>query len=425
MMTINFDINLTRSQRQAYDIVHDPKNTYCVFRWSRQCGKTVFAEIILIESLCSPNTKNVYISPTYSQGAMVFKEIVRLLEGKGILKKSNAGNLSIETVFGSSLEFFSMQSPNSIRGHTVRGVLILDECAFFPDTLPDASEPWSSIIYPIVKANIKRNKVLAISTPKGTRGTFYQFHINCVKQLRGWQEFTATIYDDDLISANDIEALKENMTPLAFREEFMVEFIEGSTSYFQGYDKCFDLDEYDEDDMCFGGVDFSTSGTDDTVLTFVNTKKQVQSLVITGSLDEKYMKIAKIVNSRNCKKLVCEANSIGLPMLNEIRKRLVDPSIVVEFWTSNATKEEIIGELSMDISKHDIHFVVTDTKLRLQLQNFGVSYSKTGKARLLGNNNSHDDTVLSLAFALYGYNLANMTGAYSITFNRNSSLVYI
>ena len=120
-MRVNFDIKLTKKQQEAYNLIHDEKCRFLIARWSRQCGKTIFAEIMLIEYLCKPDTFNAYISPTFSQGKKVFAELNTLLEASGIIKKSNAADLRIDTIYGSSLKFFSMESPTAIRGNTISG----------------------------------------------------------------------------------------------------------------------------------------------------------------------------------------------------------------------------------------------------------------------------------------------------------------
>lgn len=86
-MRINFNINLTKKQQEAYDIIHKDDCRFLVARWSRQCGKTIFAEIMLIEYLCKPNTFNAYISPTFSQGKKVFAELTQLLDETVSLRK--------------------------------------------------------------------------------------------------------------------------------------------------------------------------------------------------------------------------------------------------------------------------------------------------------------------------------------------------
>ena len=174
-MKIQFDINLTRKQKEAYNLIHQDDCQYLVARWSRQCGKTVFAEIMMIEYLCKKNQFSAYISPTFAQGKKVFAELTQLLEGSGIIKKANAADLKIESIYGSTLKFFSMESPTSIRGNTVSGILVLDEAAFFPLQLSTGEDPFYNVIFPTIKA--RRPKVLVISTPNGRQGMFHDLYL--------------------------------------------------------------------------------------------------------------------------------------------------------------------------------------------------------------------------------------------------------
>ena len=67
-MKLNFDIDLTPKQKEAYDIMHNKETQFLIARWSRQCGKTVFSEIMIIEYICMNNTFNAFISPTFALG---------------------------------------------------------------------------------------------------------------------------------------------------------------------------------------------------------------------------------------------------------------------------------------------------------------------------------------------------------------------
>lgn len=134
-MELKFDIKLSSGQKEVYKYCHDKTSRYIVLRFSRQCGKTIIAEILLIEYLCKNNTYNAYISPTFQLGRKVYNEITKLLEGTNIIKKANASTLTIETIYGSTLQFFSVEGYTAIRGTTINGLLVLDECAYYPDIL--------------------------------------------------------------------------------------------------------------------------------------------------------------------------------------------------------------------------------------------------------------------------------------------------
>ena len=88
-MEIKFNLELTEGQKQAYKLLHDKDVKYMVLVWSRQSGKSVFAEIACIEALCNPNKFSAYITPQYKHGEKVYEELVKYLEPTGLIKRKN------------------------------------------------------------------------------------------------------------------------------------------------------------------------------------------------------------------------------------------------------------------------------------------------------------------------------------------------
>ena len=360
-------------------------------------GKTVLAEIMLIEYLFKPNTYNVYISPTFQLGRKVYTEITKMLEGKGVIKKANASTLTIETIYGSTLQCHSIEAYTSIRGTTVSGILVMDECAYYPDILPNGEEPFSNVIYPIIKA--RKPKVLCISTPRGKRGMYWQLYLRAVNGEKGYREITSTIFDDTLVTEEEINEIKKNISDYAFRQEFMVEFMEDGLSFFVGYSDCFDYDDFEEDKTWIG-CDLSGDGQDATILTKVNVRDQIQQYEIKGTLDMKYKQIADIINSsKNLQVAYLEKNGLGSPMINEINKLVRDKARVREFETTNSSKEEIVSEMAVDIANHKVHFQRGDRKLYEELGDFVVTVSKTRKLTFAARGSGHDDRVMSACIA--------------------------
>ena len=395
-MKINFNINLTRKQQEAYDIMHKNDCRFLVARWSRQCGKTIFAEIMLIEYLCKPYTFNAYISPTFAQGKKVFAELTQLLEGTGIIRKANAQDLKIESIYGSTLKFFSMESPTSIRGNTVSGILVLDEAAFFPIQLADGQDPYFNVIFPIIKA--RKPKTLVISTPNGKQGMFHNLFIKALNGEKGYYQLTATIYDDDLISKEEIEELKKGYPPLAFKQEFEVEFLDNAMTVFPNFENCFD-GKYDGG-KCWIGIDPSSVGEDNTIVSIINQNNQVRQYKIDGSLDQKYDKIAKIINEYNPVSTYIENNSIGEVMANEIKKKLKRKTNFYSFTTTNESKKQYISLLAVDIANNEIHFEENNTLLYSELSTFTFKLTKGGNITFAARDGFNDDTVTSLGVCL-------------------------
>lgn len=395
-MKINFNIKLTKKQQEAYDLIHQRDCKFLVARWSRQCGKTVFAEIMMIEYLCVPHTFNAYISPTFAQGKKVFAELTQLLEGTGIVKKANAQDLKIESIYGATLKFFSMESPTSIRGNTVSGILVMDEAAFFPTQLSTGEDPYYNVIFPIIKA--RKPKVLVISTPNGRQGMYYDLYLKAFNEEKGYHQLTATIYDDDLITKEEIEELKRGYPPLAFKQEFEVEFLDNALTVFPNFESCFD-GKY-KGGKCWCGIDPSSVGDDNTIVSFINQDNQVKQYKIDGSLDQKYDKIARLLNEYNPVATYCESNSIGEVMANEIKKKLIRKSNFYSFTTTNDSKKQYISLLAVDIANNAIHFEEDNKLLYSELSTFTFKLTKTGNITYAAKEGYHDDTVTSLGVCL-------------------------
>lgn len=419
-MEVQFSLKMTSGQKKAYDLIHRKDIQFLVLRWSRQCGKSVFAEVMLIEYLFKKNTFNAYISPSYNLGRKVYSEITKMLEDTGIVKKANATTLTIETIYGSTLQFLSMEAYTSIRGLTISGILILDECSYYPDILPNGEEPWGNVIMPIIKA--RKPKVIFISTPRGKRGILWEQYLRAKNGDKGYAELSRTIFDDDLVSKEEVEEIKKSISELAWRQEFLVEFLDSSLTFFIGYENCFTDYTFNENEKCWIGVDLSSTGEDATVVTLINESMQVKQYVIEGNLDIKYAKIANIINSiHNLTAAYLENNGVGAPMINEIKKLVRNKSKIYEWTTTNSSKEEIISNLAVKIANKKIYFSNDDKGLFAELGRFVVKYTKTGKMQFEGESGSHDDKCMSLAIALKAREDFKYAGENNLNFIRTKN----
>lgn len=398
-MEVCIDIKLTDGQKSAWDLIHREDVRHLVLRWSRQCGKSVFCELLLLEYLFKKNTYNVYISPTFQLGRKVYAEITKMLEGKGVIKKANASTLTIETVYGSTLQCFSMEAYTSIRGTTCNGVCILDECAYYPDILPNGEEPWANVVMPITKA--RKPKVVFVSTPRGKRGILWQMYLKAIDGEKGYAELSRTIYQDSLVTEEEINEIKRNISDIAFRQEFMVEFLDSSLTFFKGYEDCFSDFKFNDREKIFIGCDLSANGNDATVVTLINESMQVKQYVIEGTLDVKYNRIANIINSiPTLVAALLENNGVGAPMIAEIKKLVRHKSKIHEWNTSNSSKEEIVSNMAVKIANKEIIFDKNDNGLFAELGSFIVKYTKAGRMQFEAQSGKHDDRILSACIAL-------------------------
>ena len=396
-MNVKFNIKLTEGQQAAYNLCHDKNNKRVILCYSRQSGKSVLAEILLIEYLFKKNTFNAYISPTFQLGRKVYKEITQLLENSGVIKKANSTTLTIETIYGSTLQFFSSEAYTAIRGTTVSGVLIIDEAAYIQDVLPNGENFWGNVVMPLTKA--RKPLTVMISTPCGKTGFFYDFYLRALNKEEGTAFLVRTIYDDGLVTKEEIEEIKKSIPAKAFEQEFECKFLDSSLTFFEGFENCFGKYPYHHGKEWIG-VDLAGGGEDETILTKINDANEVFQYKITGTLDMKYRKIADIINDSNPVAAYLENNGLGAPMINEIKKLVRHKSKLYEWSTTNSSKEEIISNLAVKIANKEIYFNEEDTELFSQFGTFISKISKSKKLTFAAQEGKHDDRIMSLAIAL-------------------------
>ena len=96
----------------------------------------------------------------------------------------------------------------------------------------------------------------------------------------------------------------------------------------------------------------------------------------------------------------CEANGIGEPMTNEIRKLVKNKSKVLYFTTTNENKSEMVGSLQLDISQNKTFFDKEEKELYKQMGVFTYKVNKqTRRITYAAKEPYHDDRVMSLMIA--------------------------
>lgn len=401
-----------------------------VLAWSRQSGKSVFLEFCCIYFLLKKWANIGYITPQFAHSRKVYSDIIKILEPTGLIKTANASTLQIELINGNRLSFFSAESPTAIRGNSFRGLVVVDEAAFIPDTTSDGQDFFNSILMPTCKSY--KPKVVYGSTPLAKSGTFY------TKFMRGQEghphtdtpnkvySIKATIYDDSLITAEEIEEIKNSIPEASFKREFMVEFMDNAMSAFTDYTDKFTLKkQIDFNQPLWAAIDFSSVGTDKTIITLQNQNNDTWQYEIAGSLDTKYNKLSEIINK--CKKLIicyCESNGVGEPMINSLKKLVRNKSKLIEFTTTNETKQNQVSLLQALLDKDMVHFEEKNNALKNQFDTFGYAISKTKKITYAALSGHHDDRVLSLMICIQAREDYQWSNGNNIVFIKNKQPKY-
>lgn len=385
-MTLNFDITLNPTQKDLLALIEN--NKYVVANISRQQGKSVLAKVLATMWLFERNKFISYVTVSLKLAKKMFKDITSVIP-QNLLVTCNASDLTIETITGSTLQFYSSEQGDKIRGIT-NNYLIIDEVAF----LKNDKDLWYGILQPTIK--VKGEKVLFISTPNGVDSLFYDLALKA-QNTRNWGYIKRTVFDDSYCP--DIEELRNSTPKIIFDQEYMCEFIAGANSFFTGYHNCYDdTMKFNWDSSLWAGIDWSSTGKDETIITFVNKENQIKQFNIEGDLDSKYTQIATLLNEHSLKGVYAEDNSIGSVMINALKKKLRNKNVLKAFTTTNDSKTEIITELAILFEKGEITY--NDLYLDRELRAFGYSVTKTKKLAFEGKGGVHDDRCMSLAIAM-------------------------
>ena len=227
---------------------------------------------------------------------------------------------------------------------------------------------------------------------------YYDLYLKAFNKTKGYRELSATIYDDDLITKEEIEDLKKGYPPLAFKQEFEVEFLDNALTVFPNFETCFDGEFHRG--KCWIGIDPSSVGEDNTIVSIINKDSQVRQIKVDGTLDQKYARIARIINEYSPIATYIENNSIGEVMANEIRKKLYRKSNFYTFTTTNESKKQYISLLAVAIANNEIHFEKDNKLLYSELGTFSFRLTKGGNITYAARDGYHDDTVTSLGICL-------------------------
>lgn len=396
---IELDFVPKEGQKKIINMANDNRTKKVIVNIFRQYGKSFVCRYLSLLWMQKPGTVVGYITQTSRLAKDIFKKFVVMFPEE-LIKSKDGKDFIIELTNGSKLIFFSVEQTHAIRGFTL-DFLIWDEVSHSREYTPDGEHIYYNIVAPLLDA--KGKKEIYISTPNGAQGFFYNEAMKALNGEDGYAYLRVSVYQDETKSKKWIETKRKDYPELAWKQEYECEFLEGGISFFKGFGKLFTDEVFDWNQKLVCGVDFSSVGTDNTVMTFMNEDRQVYQYVVQGDLDYKYQFMAEQLNKVGNKLVYClfESNSIGEVMGNEVKKLLsVGTRARVDFiYTSNSVKQDYIERLALDIEQGTLSFMESNKILEEELKTYTYTVSKTGKKVFNALDGYHDDTVISLALA--------------------------
>lgn len=180
---------------------------------SRQAGKsTTVAVLALHEALYLEHSLVLLLSPCLRQSQELFRKVVSLyqdLPHPVPVKRLSA--LRLELKNHSRIISLPGKEEN-LRGFSKVKLLIIDEAARVPDELYYSVKPMLAV---------SRGRLVALSTPWGQRGWFYDCYISGGP---GWQRYKITASDCPRIAPQFLAEERQSMPETWYRSEYLCEF---------------------------------------------------------------------------------------------------------------------------------------------------------------------------------------------------------
>ena len=197
---------------------------------SRQSGKsTVTALLAVHTAIYEPGALVLLLSPSLRQSQELFKKclsVYRTLDRPVPREAESALRLELEN--GSRIVSLPGKE-TTIRGYSGVGLLVIDEAARVPDALYYSIRPMLAV---------SAGRLIALSTPFGTRGWWYE----AWRSPEPWERYEVPATDCPRIPPAFLEEERRNMGEWWFEQEYLCRFLDAQTQAFrrEDIDRAFD-----------------------------------------------------------------------------------------------------------------------------------------------------------------------------------------
>lgn len=370
--------------------VHAERARFKVLAAGRRWGKTRLGVLECLD-VAARGGRAWWVAPSYKVSEVGWRPLKRMASmiGAEVRKVDRL----VAFPGGGEVAVRSADNPDSLRGEGL-DYLVMDECAFVHE------DAWTQALRPALSD--KKGKALFIGTPKG-RNWFWRLYVQGQagdNDTVSWQRPTI---ENPHIDPDEIEAARQQLPERIFSQEYLAMFLEDAGGVFRGVMECATskpLDKPEAGRQYIGGVD-TAALTDFTVLSvmdvqsrrqvYIDRFNRVDYPVLWDRLEAGYKRFG-------LQNLIVEANSIGEPTINELRRRGLS---VQPFTTTQATKDAIIRDLQSAFEQRTIEILPDPVQVG-ELQAFEMERTASGLFRYSAPSGLHDDCVMALAINYSG-----------------------
>jgi hypothetical protein len=335
-----------------------------------------------------------WFSPTYKMLAEAWRDFRRVL--RPVTAQVNKQERRIELITGGSIEFWSLDRAATVRGRKYKEVVI-DEAAM----VTNLQEAWQEVIRPTLTDY--RGGAWFLSTPKGINFFFQIFSWGMDEAKRDWMAWKMPTSSNPFISAEEIDAAKDELPEQVFSQEYLAEFIQNAGAVFRNIAANLTAtlnakpDQHQGHSIVIGG-DWAQKN-DFTVFSVVCVDcKEELELDRFNQIAWKMQRdrLSTLIAKWGVEEALLESNSIGNPNLEALRDERLP---VRGFETTGQSKPPLIQSLALALERKEIKWLPIAVATNELMAYESKINSTTGHISYSAPKGGHDDTVIARALA--------------------------
>lgn len=202
--------------RDAFWPLHDRTERWAVVVAHRRAGKTVACVNELLKAALTSERKDfrgAYVSPFYRQSKAVAWDYLKRYSSVVPNVSINESELRIDYPNGARIQLFGADNADALRGMFF-DLVVADE---YGDWKPSV---WAYVIRPALAD--RQGKAIIIGTPKG-RNQFFEIY-DLAQRSKDWLCLTIKADSSGILPESELNALKEELTEDAWRQEMECDF---------------------------------------------------------------------------------------------------------------------------------------------------------------------------------------------------------
>lgn len=391
----NFHLEANKD-KYVIEYLGSPKR-FAVLVWHRRAKKSRSALNKQIIRVLQRNKPGVcyYVLPTYRQAKqVVWDALINDHIPHEIIEKKNDSELAIYYKNGVIQRFIGSEDPDKHRGTNPFDV-VFDEYA------EQNSEIWEAIFQPVLMEN--GGTATFVFTPKGKNHAWKLLQM--AKENPLWFVSEKGVKDTQVFTESDLDEIRRNTPSALYAQEYEIAFNEAAGAFFRRvrlnlYDMNGMLTEYGDFQL---GVDLAKY-QDFTVLTPFNLNTfRVYPQERFNQIDWNLQKSRIEATALRFKARVkIDATGVGDPIVEDLKTRGLNMTDDDAIKFTEKSRMDLLNHLSMLIEQDKID-LPNDEGLLQELEAFQYSLTPLGKVKVGVPEGMHDDRVMSLCLAVWGY----------------------